>query len=298
MSVNKHETTTFTCAKQNATKTYNCFGFGNETPARSDAKSKSLDALDVALFLPKPGNVVEPEPVPVRKAVRFAEEPVKPRLFDREAPSGAVKTSLSANRWKPLKRDRTYTGSSVSTGFKTMFQSTSLDTIALKRRVLQRYKAIQEHERRRRQDAIAAGYDNLPLGQREYGNTDYKLSLQLNKRITVDDIGMWVDPSELGIPKSTYNPLNGPLLHFGGFEDEYGRIFENAYIPDMAAAYKEPIDWEDAPGSIEALHEWTYDNFATMQPASYELGERTGSDSDLPYEEVVGTSLNRSAFFY
>jgi hypothetical protein len=269
-SVSEHKTTTFTSAKQDATKIYNRFGFGIKTPAQVNAKPKSLDALESALLLPEPVNVVEEEPVPVRKAVRFADEPVKPRLFDREAPPRAAKSSLSVNRWKPLKTDRAYHGSSVPTGFKTMFQSTSLDTIALKRRLLQRYKAVQEHEKRCKQDATAAGDDNPPLGQLEYGNADYKLGLQLSKRITVDDIGMWVDPSELGIPTSTYNPFNGPLLHFGGFEDEYGRVFENAYIPDIAATYKQPTDWDDAPETAEALHEWTYDNFATMQPVSFE----------------------------
>jgi hypothetical protein len=148
--VNKHKTTTFTSAKQDATKIYNCFGFGIRMPAQDNPKLKSLDALEIAVWLIEPVIIVEQEPVPVRKAVRFTDEPVKPRLFDREAPPRAEKSSLSVNRWKPLKADRAYDGSSVPTGFKTMFQSTSLDTIALKRRVLQRYKAVQGYEKRRK----------------------------------------------------------------------------------------------------------------------------------------------------
>lgn len=271
----KYDTTTFTSAEQNATKTYNCFGFGIKSHAHLQAEPNSLTALDVALFQPEPVNVVRPERVVAHKAVSFDTHPVKPRLFDREAAPRAAKTSLSTNRgWAPLRTDYAYPGSSVARGFKTMFQSTSLQTIALKRRVLQRYKAVQEYEKRRKQEAIAAASYEPPLGQLDYGNTDYKLGLQLNSRITVDDIGMWVDSCELGIPASTYDPLNGPLLHFGGFEDEHGRIFENAYIPEMAAGYKEAISWDDAPSSAEALHEWTFANFATMQPAGFEDLER------------------------
>jgi hypothetical protein len=108
--------------------------------------------------------------------------------------------------------------------------------------------------------------------------------------MTVDNIGMWVDPSELSISMSTHNPLNGPLLHFGGFQDEHDRIFENAYIPDIAAAYKEPIDWGDVPETAEALLEWTYDNFCDyaarqlrgLSNARYVLGNKTKPSLSLP----------------
>jgi hypothetical protein len=100
----------------------------------------------------------------------------------------------------------------------------------------------------------------------DYGNADFRFSLQPTKLITADDIGIYVDPNDLEIPKSTCNPLNGPLLHFGGFKDELGRNFEDAHVPAaIATAHKKPLDWEHAPVDQKALEKWIKATHATLQ---------------------------------
>jgi len=264
------------------TKTFNCFGFGTKPPFH--ITPELLTDLDIELFLslivksnagnarPDSGVEVAGLPasatttalLPTRKTVRF-HGGVKRRLFDLDAPANGVNTPLDKRNYDPLMGGAAYPGSSVPIGFDSMFQSTSLQTVALKRRVLHRFKAVQEYEKRRRQAAIAAGDDDPPLGQLDYGNADHKLALQPTKVITIDDIGTFVNPLELGIPRSTYN--GGPLLHFGAFEDYFGRVFENGYISERPAAYKLPVSWDDAPGSEPALHRWTKAMFCSLQPA-------------------------------
>jgi hypothetical protein len=223
-------------------------------------------AVDVAF---ESGKSSKAASVPARKSVRFNEEQVKPLLFHREAFAKDLKSPLvkAEDGWVPLKLDTPYAGTAQATGFNTMFAQMSLHTIGLKRRVLARFKAVQEYEERRKQDALKAG-TTPDLGQLEYGNADFKLALQPSKVITANDIGSFVDPSELGIPARTYNPLNGPLLHFGGFEDKKGRTFEDAYIPSStAAAYKAPIEWMQESSVEDDLHEFVTSAFGAMQLA-------------------------------
>jgi hypothetical protein len=111
-----------------------------------------------------------------------------------------------------------------------MFAPTSLQTISLKRGIPARFKAVQEYEKRRKQESLAAG-DHPALGQLEYGNADFKLALQPTKIITAHDIGCFKTPNELGIPVSVCSSIIGLLLHFGGFQDDMGRTFEDVPIP-------------------------------------------------------------------
>jgi hypothetical protein len=202
-----------------------------------DNEDRPDSAVDVTLDSDKPS---EETSVPVRNSVRFHEAPVKPLLFHREAFVTDLKSPLvkEEDSWVPIKLGKTYGGTAQATGFKTMFAQTSLHTIGLKRRVLARFKAVQEYEKRRKQDALEA-CQTPDLGQLEYGNTDFKLALQPTETITANDIGTYVDSSDLGIPGNT-----GPLLHFGGFEDERGRSLEDARLPTAtAAAEKPPLEW-------------------------------------------------------
>lgn len=256
---------------QNMTKAFNRFGFG--TKSHFHMTPELLTDLDIELFLPHifksdasevrpdrgveiaslPSSATTAALAPTRKTVRF-HEGAKGRLYDLDAPAKGVNTPLDKRNYDPLMGGAAYSGSSVHIGFDSMFQSTSLQTVALKRRVLHRFKTVQEYDKRRRQAAIAAGDDNPPLGQLEYGNDDHKLALQPTKVITIDYIGTFVNPLELGIPRSTYN--GGPLQHFGAFEDYFGHVFEKRYISERPAAYKLLVSWEDAPGSEATPHRW------------------------------------------
>ncbi|EAT80111.1 hypothetical protein SNOG_12298 [Parastagonospora nodorum SN15] len=202
------------------TKVFNCFGFA--TKPHFHMTPGSLTDLDVELFLPctvrtdlseaRPDSGVKIAPLPAltisttsvstRKTVRFYEG-VKRRLYDLSGPAKGVNTPLDKRNWEPLMGGAAYPGSAIPIGFDSIFISTSLKTIALKRRVLNRFKAVQEYEKRRRQAAIAFGDDNPPLDQLEYGNADHKLALQATKVITIDDIGTFMSPLELGIPPTT-----------------------------------------------------------------------------------------------
>ena len=237
-------------------------------PKETEPQSDSTVIITVTPDEPAPPTSVPiPVPGPVRKAVRFHDSPPEPLLFNRQAPAEEVKSPLDSNAgWSPLKLNVEYSGSLQATGFKTMFESTSLQTIALKRRVLHRFKAVQQYEERHKEDLVANG-EQPTLGQLEYGNADYKLNLQANKVVTAHDIGCFVDPTELGIPLSVYDPVNGPFLHFGGFEDEYGRTFEDAVVPVATTVpFKKPIGWPLAP-SDTALDKWVKLQFSVMQPA-------------------------------
>jgi hypothetical protein len=193
-------------------------------------------AIDIAKDLEKPtASAPVPAPAPVVKAVRFPDDLPQPVFYDLLAPAKDVTSPLTLKAgWTPLKRNVKYTSSLQATGFATMFESTStsLQTITLKRRVLHRFKSVQSYVARR----TSSG-----LGQLDYGNADYKLSLQAAKVVTAHDIGVWVDPSELRIPAGVYA---AKFLHFGGFRNELGRTFVDADVPGkITKAGKDPVVW-------------------------------------------------------
>lgn len=215
----------------------------------------------------RPSTINTSEFVPRRKTVRFAEEPVKPLLYHREACAKDVKNLMMDDEWAPIKLNTTYGGSYQATGFDTMFMQTSLQTISVKRRVLIRFKAVQGYEKRRHQ-ASADASEQPALGQLEYGNADYKMALQVSDVITAHDIGTFVDPGEIKLPAST---CSGPLLHFGGFAKDMGHSFEDTLVPAVtAAAYKPPVQWREAPKDQEALDKWVTSAFPALQPANLE----------------------------
>jgi hypothetical protein len=229
----------------------------NRSSATSDSRPDS--AVDVT------GATEElsiPAPAPARRNVRFTEDLALPVLYDIEAPPVNTCQPLDPDDgWAPLDLGTTYGGSCEATGFDSMFESIGLDTITVKRRTLHRFKAVQDYEKRRKQ---AAG-GNSDLGQLEYGNADYKLSLQLRRVVSAHHIGVFKDPQDLGI---ACNALVGPLLHFGGFRDEYGRNFQNVNIPTKAIApYKKPVQWGRVLSVPTQLDAWTKSKFSIMQTA-------------------------------
>ncbi|KAH5423650.1 hypothetical protein HBI32_082520 [Parastagonospora nodorum] len=174
-----------------------------EVPGKSNLTSFQAARPDSGVKIaPLPALTISTTSVSTRKTVRFYEG-VKRRLYDLSGPAKGVNTPLDKRNWEPLMGGAAYPGSAIPIGFDSIFISTSLKTIALKRRVLNRFKAVQEYEKRRRQAAIAFGDDNPPLDQLEYGNADHKLALQATKVITIDDIGTFMSPLELGIPPTT-----------------------------------------------------------------------------------------------
>jgi hypothetical protein len=227
----------------------------NGTSTTSDSCPDS--AVDVTGAAGKPSI---PASAPARQTVRFTEDLILPVFFDSEAPP--IDTCLPLDPdddWAPLDLGTTYVGSCEATGFYSMFESTGLDTITVKRRTLHRFKAVQDYEKRRKQ---AAG-KNPTLGQLEYGNADYKLSLQLQRVISTQHIGVFKDPQDLCI---ACNSLVGPLLHFGGFRDEHGRTFQNANIHAKSTApNKMPIMWGRVLSAPAKLDAWTKTKFSTMQ---------------------------------
>ncbi|KAH7074173.1 hypothetical protein FB567DRAFT_191176 [Paraphoma chrysanthemicola] len=247
-----------------------------EAPHVDDSHSRPDSAVDVKTD-PKLEELAAliAVPRPVKKALRFSENNVKSVLFDRDAPATDLNKPLSAeDGWTPLKMATSYAGGSQSVGFESMFETTKEKNIRLKRRVLHRFKAVQEFEQRRKVEAMAylANDECAPLGQLEYGNADFKISLQVKKVITAHDIGMFKDASEIGrgIPMSVYNPFNRPLLHFGGFQDELKHPFEDVYVPaKTTVAYKEPIRWLRAR-TAEQLENWMNLNISVMQRADVE----------------------------
>jgi hypothetical protein len=259
-----------------------------QTPPMDELLAQPTDSLQTSAIEPRPDSAVDmkinsedakravpmpmPVPQPIQKVLRFSESLVESILFSRSVPAADVHVPLDAGyTWSPLKMKTRYSGSAQAIGFKTMFEVSGRKTICLKRRVLHRFKAVQEYEKRHKQEAMAnlADGEHPPFGQLEYGNADSKISLQAQTVITASDIGMYKDPSEVGrgIPSSIYNPLNGPLLHFGGFKDEYEELFENVDIPAATtAAYKKPARWVMARTEAK-LESWIKRNLKVMQPA-------------------------------
>ncbi|KAH7381219.1 hypothetical protein DE146DRAFT_772727 [Phaeosphaeria sp. MPI-PUGE-AT-0046c] len=167
--------------------------------------------IDVA---PKSSKTNSSEPIPSRKTVHFAEDPVKPLMYHGEACANDIKSFFEmGDDWTPIKLNTAYPGSSQATGFETMFIQTNRQSISLKR------------------GSIDAG-ERPVLGQLEYGNADYMISLQVADIVTAHDIGTLVDPSEFNLPASI---CNGPLLHFGGFAQAIGYSFEDTFIPRATA---------------------------------------------------------------
>ncbi|KAH7397451.1 hypothetical protein BKA66DRAFT_605970 [Pyrenochaeta sp. MPI-SDFR-AT-0127] len=172
------------------------------------------------------------------KRVRFIEKSVIQRYYERNAPANELWLDDNDD-WTPLKLDEEYPGSPQAKG-STMFELSGSDTVTLKQRVLSRFKSVQEYEKRRKLDAVARD-EILGLGQLEYGNADFKIALQSTKLITAHDIGVFQNPSEIGmkgIPATTFNPDNGPLLVFGAFKVP----FTNVVVPTKTAqAFKKPL---------------------------------------------------------
>tara|TARA_R110002003_G_scaffold131_2_gene12309 strand:- start:13011 stop:13928 length:918 start_codon:yes stop_codon:yes gene_type:complete len=261
----------------------------SQIPPVDELLAQPIDSLQTTAVDLRPDSAVDMEinsedakravsmsvPEPIQKVLRFSDAPVEPILFSRSAPAADLQVPLDVgDTWLPLKMKTRYPGSAQAIGFKTMFEVSSRKTICLKRRVLHRFKAVQEYEKRRKQEATTnlADGEYPPLGQLEYGNADFKISLQAKKVITASDIGMYKDPSEVGrgILSSIYNPLNGPLLHFGGFKDEYEEPFEDVDVPAAAtAAYKKPVRWVKARTEAK-LESWIKRNFKVMQQADLE----------------------------
>lgn len=208
------------------------------------------------------------EPATKGKVVHFSEEPVEPLLYLREACAKDVKTLFEiGDDWTPIKRNCTYSNSSQSIGFDTMFMEIGLNSISLKRRVAIRFKAVQEYEKRRHQNSIDAG-ENPTLGQLDYGNADYRIAMQVSDVVTAHDIGTLIDQSKFNLPASM---CSGPLLHFGSFAEGMGSSFENTLIPARAAAaYRMPVQWYRAPKHQDALDKWVASAFPSLQPAKLE----------------------------
>jgi hypothetical protein len=208
------------------------FGFASKLQANkvqeSSPVSELLGSSTVDVVASEPEEPSAALSAPSRKVVSFSGDTVQTLLFNCEAPARDLSLALDVkDGWMPLKIDRPYPGGCQATGFKSMFATTNLQTITLKSGVLARFKAVQEYEKRRKQDSVSAG-EYPALGQLEYGNADFKLALQPNSVITANDIGTFKDTSELGIAASISSWLTGPLLHFGDFQDELGRSFEDA----------------------------------------------------------------------
>jgi hypothetical protein len=216
-------------------------------------KTESPPAIAIAIPIPAPA--------PVVKSVRFLDATPQPVFYDLLAPTKDVKSPLTPKAgWTPLKRNVKYTSSLQATGFATMFEctSTSPQTITLKRRVLHRFKSVQSYVARR----TSSG-----LGQLDYGNADYKLSLQAGKVVTAHDIGVWVDPSELRIPAGAYC---AKFLHFGGFRDELGRRFVDADVPGtITRAGKVPVVWPTF-GKKREMERWVKREFGVLGHAELE----------------------------
>jgi hypothetical protein len=250
------------------------FGYASKSQSsqiaeeESSSVSKPPPSSTIDVVAPESKEPLVPLPVPCRKDVRFHEDKVQPRLFDCEQPPSNVNSVLEVeDGWTPLKLDRPYSGNSQAAGFQSMFRPASLQTIALKPAVLARFKAVQEYEKRCKEDSVAAG-EHPALGQLSYGNADFKLALQPTKIITANDIGTFKDASELGTALKICSSLYRPVLHFGGFQDQFGRSLEDAQVPSgTAAAYKKPIDWEKAPIAEHRLANWVRTEFSAMQPA-------------------------------
>ncbi|KAF2030444.1 hypothetical protein EK21DRAFT_111967 [Setomelanomma holmii] len=220
-----------------------------------------------------PESVLNAERTRVQQDFRSCED-VTCIVFDREAAATDLLAQLDAEEvWYPLERT-SYPVTMQAVGFKTMFEVSDQKTIQLKRRVLHRFKAVQEYEKRRKEEHMATLPDDElpPLGQLEYGNADFKISLQAKEIITASEIGMYKDPSEIGrgIPASIYHPCNGPLLHFGSFQDMYEDAFEDARVPaTTTAAYKEPLP-SLQHRTTASLEGWISRSLKVMQPADLE----------------------------
>jgi hypothetical protein len=240
------------------------FGFGFKKKPVSILNTKSDEhqpdsAVDIASVVDKPA--------PPRRIVHFSED-VDFMLFNPEAPAEFfMHLPTIEDGWIPLKLDTAYPKKCQAFGFDTIFAQAGPQAVGIKRRVLFRFKSVQEYEKRLKQESLTTGMQPAH-GQLDYGNADYKFALQPTKLLTANDIGIYMDPSDLGIPATACNPLNGPLLHFGAFQDELGRDFDDVHIPSMvAAAYKKPLVWEHAPQEQTALDMWIKATHASLQSA-------------------------------
>lgn len=123
-----------------------------------------------------------------------------------------------------------------------MFELTSSQTIALKLRVLYLFKAVQESEKRRKQEVLG-NCEQPSLGQLEYryGNMYYKLRLGATITISAHDIRIFVDSCEPGIPKSLYKLVKSLFLHYGGFQDENSRLVEEGHVPHATVAAQRTV---------------------------------------------------------
>lgn len=182
----------------------------------------------------------------VRKAVQFLDGPIKPRFYDRTEP---VKTkSLSSqpivkHTWVALKGTLPCRGTPKARGFGTIFRAAGPRTVAVRPKVLMRFKSVQEYEKRRREEALARD-EHPSLGQLEYGNADFKIALQVTGVITEDDIGVAKPLAELSGCLVGLQPRT--MLWFGGFQDPLGRAFAKANVPcKLAEAYKDPTGCAD-----------------------------------------------------
>jgi hypothetical protein len=113
---------------------------------------------------------------PTHKTVHFPED-ADFTLFNPEAPTEYfMQPPTAEDGWAPLKLDTPYPKKCQAFGFDTIFTPSDPQTIGIKRRVLSRFKSVQEYENRRKQESLDAG-DHPALGQLEYGNADFKFSL-------------------------------------------------------------------------------------------------------------------------
>ncbi|KAL6709854.1 hypothetical protein ACN47E_000639 [Coniothyrium glycines] len=177
------------------------------------------------------------------KHVRFAEDAVDLIYFAGE--DTVAQTCCTHDEdgqsleWSPISAHRKCTRESASKGMAHIFEYT-VNGPTMRRQFLQRYASVQRAEQQRKEESVAMG-KHQELGQLDYGNTDYRIALQASGVITADDIGIRQDPSAIGtygIPKSTYDPANGPLVVFGAFKG----FFENAVIPPKPAKpAKQPL---------------------------------------------------------
>lgn len=140
----------------------------------------------------------------------------------------------------------------------TVFRPTNLGTLTLNPLTVLRYKSVQEHEKGRREEALANGRQP-ELGQLEYGNAAYKIALQATKVITSYDIGTLQSLGAIGktrMPTTTSLPADASFLVFGAFKEP----FTDAVVPaNTPRAYKAPLRWPTTASEVrwrqfEKLH--------------------------------------------
>jgi hypothetical protein len=135
------------------------------------------------------------------KTVQFRDGPAQACYFDSQAPPMNSASSLAIEvEWQSLDADFPYPKSSPTAGFRTFFDQKNLQVIVLRPRVLQRFKSVQEYEKRRQKE-VYVNDAHPSLGQLEYGNADFKISLQAGKVVTAHDIGTYRDAIAFCIPQ-------------------------------------------------------------------------------------------------